>query len=89
MTEIKIDWGSGHMILNIENAFPCGLNRAKRLCHLINQYSTQEDKDKLKAYLEECAKLLKEQTKKPNHTKTVENSYYRCMKNIEFLNGGK
>lgn len=89
MEQITIDWGSGHMILNIENAFPCGLNRAKRLCHLINQYSTQEDKDKLKTYLEGEARMLKEAIEKPKHLKSLENEYARCLKNLEFLNGGK
>ncbi len=89
MTEIKIDWGSGHMILNIENTFPCGLNRAKRLCHLINQYSTQEDKDKLKAYLEGELRILKAAAEKSKPLKSIENEYTRCLKNLEYLNGGK
>lgn len=85
MTEIKIDWGSGHMTLNIEIAFPCGLNRAKRLCHLINQYSNEEDKKKLKSYLEGEAKMLKEAIEKPKHLKSLETEYARCLKNLEFL----
>lgn len=89
MTKIKINWGHGCMILNMETAFPCSINRAKRLCYLINQYSTEEDKDRLKAYLEECARKLKEKAEEPNHTKTVENDYRRCLRNLTFLNGGK
>lgn len=88
MTEIKIDWGHGSMIINIERVFPCNINKAKRLCHLINQYSNEEDKSKLRDYLKKCAEELKTKAEEPNHTKASENDYHRCVKNLEFLNTG-
>ena len=89
MLEITINWGNGQMKLNAENVFPCNLGRAKRLCHLINQYSSDEDKDKLRAYLLKQEKVLREKVENSDHKKTDETKLHKCLRIIEFLDNQK
>jgi len=53
MKMMKINYPTGYMEINIDNYFPCNLDKAKKVFSLIHRYSTELDKDRLQEFFVE------------------------------------
>lgn len=50
MKVLKIIYPTGFMEINLENFFPCTLDKAKKVFSLIHRYSSEADKDRLQGF---------------------------------------
>lgn len=47
MKKMKITYPTGYMEINLDNFFPCTLDKARKVFSLIHRYSSESDKDRL------------------------------------------
>jgi len=57
---LVFDYPRGHMELVIDRFFPCIFAKARLVFPLIRHYASEDEKAKLRAYLERCIKENKE-----------------------------
>lgn len=49
--KLKIKYPTGYLELNLDQFFPCSLDKAKKVFSLIHKYSSEADQEKLLAFL--------------------------------------
>lgn len=52
MNILRIEYPSGYIQIKLDNFFPCTLDKARRICSLVNQYSSESDKDRLQRFFQ-------------------------------------